>query len=159
MLPSLIKHWHDYIQAFGIAFRRRNDPFQVLVMIVRAHGTFFPIHFVGNAVIKTIHKDKNIIGSYNVFYDDGTKESIPMEYSKTVGFDRISRTYEEQDWCYSNKTDRRILDTGYSSGLIFRGEMILYKYVIPSEKAISRVEIDVKDEFKKFVEIEEITYS
>lgn len=106
-----------------------------------------------------VDKDENIIGSYNVFYDDGTKESIPMEYSKTVGFDRISRTYEEQDWCYSNKTDRRILDTGYSSGLIFRGERILYKYVIPSEKAISKVDIDVKDEFKEYVDVEEIIYA
>ena len=82
-----------------------------------------------------------------------------MEYSKTVGYDSISRTYEEQDWCYSNKTDRRILDTGYSSSLIFHGEKVLYKYVIPSEKPILKVEISVKDEFKDYVEIEDVTYA
>ncbi len=106
-----------------------------------------------------VDKNANIIGSYEICYEDGTTESIPMEYSKTIGFDRISRTYEEQDWCYSNKTDRRILDTGYSTGLIFCGDRVLYKYVIPSDKPVSKVEITVKDEFKEYVEIEEITYA
>lgn len=33
------------------------------------------------------------------------------------------------------------------------------QYVIPSQKPISKVEIAVKDEFKEYVEIEDITYA
>ena len=105
-----------------------------------------------------VDETKNIIGFYNVEYADGTSEVVPMEYGKTVGYDRISRTYEEQTWCYSNQTDRRILDTGFSSVLVFCGERVFYKYGIFSHKQIKKVTVSVKDEYKEYVEIDSITY-
>lgn len=101
---------------------------------------------------------ENIIGSYEVEYADGTIENIPMEYGKTIGYDKISRTYEEQTWCYSNEIDRRILDTGYSSSLLFCEERVFYKYGIFSNKKIENVTVSVNDKYKKYVEITDITY-
>ena len=105
-----------------------------------------------------MNREKNVIGFYEVEYVDGTVVRIPMEYGKTIGFDRINRTYEESSWCASNETDRRILDTGYSCVLFFEGERVFYQYAIPAEKEMKAVRVQVKEEFVQYVEIKEVLW-
>lgn len=136
-------------------YRKADAPYSVEI----THTFTKDIPFVFYLDGREVNAEENILGSYEVEYADGTTESIPMQYGKTIGYDRISRTYEEQTWCYSNEVDRRILDTGYSAALVFRGERVLYKYGIFSDIEIKKVSVSVKDEYKDYVEVTGIAYA
>ena len=134
------------------AYRVGNAPYVARIL----HTFTKDIPFVRYLDGLEVNRENNVIGFYEVEYADGTVERIPMEYGKTIGFDRINRTYEESSWCASNETDRRILDTGYSCVLFFEGERIFYQFVIPSEKEIKDVHVRVKEEFVPYVEVKEV---
>ncbi len=70
MLPALIEERHDDIDPVGLAIASGNDPFQILVMVVRGHMVGKSMYIVGDAVVAHIHQQKEILAA-DGFLDGG----------------------------------------------------------------------------------------
>ncbi len=66
MLPALVQKRHDHIDPARLAGRRRDDPLQILKMIVRGHMVRPPAQRIGQAVIADVHHDIQIVPAYRL---------------------------------------------------------------------------------------------
>ena len=64
VLASLVKHGHNNGNSACFALNCGNYSFKILIMIIRAHGRFLAVHFIGAAMIKYIGYDKQIVSAY-----------------------------------------------------------------------------------------------
>ena len=66
MLTAFIKHRHDNCDAVCFATDCRNDTLQIGIVLIRAHRHGLAIHFVGDAVVKHVGHNKDIIAPHGL---------------------------------------------------------------------------------------------
>ena len=63
VLSALIQEGHDHIQPVGLAVGGGDDPFKILIMIVRGHMVHMSVNGVGKAVVAHIHHEKQVFSA------------------------------------------------------------------------------------------------
>lgn len=95
--------------------------------------------------------DKDRIGYYNIYYEDGSIEKVDVCWGYNIG--NIAADWEKL------KTPRGAFgdtETTYSCDFVRCGNETYYKTLIPVKKKVSRIEPDFFEEFKDNVLIREI---
>ncbi len=133
-------------------YRTKCAPYKAEIVHTYTKDIPFELYLDGYEV----DSEKNTIGAYSVEYADGSRESFPMEFGKTLGYAYASRERRESNWCQSYEPDNRIMEPAYSCDYIFNGNKVYYKYAILSDREIKSVTLDVKAEHREFVEVKEI---
>lgn len=105
---------------------------------------------------REVDRDKNIIGSYVLEFEDGSCEKVPMEYGKTVGYVMVERKRKESDWCASYAPDNRLLEPAYSCDYEFYGDKTYYRFGLLSEKKIKNLRVELKPAYEGLLDIKEI---
>ena len=63
VLPPFVEHRHDDVDPAGLAVGGGNHPLQVSEMVIGAHRHRHPVHLVGDAVVKAVDQDKNVVAA------------------------------------------------------------------------------------------------
>ena len=63
VLAAFIEHGHNDVDPASLAADGGDDPLQVLVVVVGAHGDVHAVHLVGHAIVEHIGKDVQIMAS------------------------------------------------------------------------------------------------
>ena len=63
MLPALIQKGHDNSDAVGFSACRRDNPFQILIVVIRGFAVYVTVHLIGDAVVADIQQDIEILAA------------------------------------------------------------------------------------------------